>query len=549
MTPTLFTTAFLIASHANGWGALLVAGRELSQQAAAMAIASAWQGLLIAFGLALCLRVAPRTSAEYRFTLWAAAFVSIASLPLLKSVAGMWTNSGAGFAAATPTATATPLVTLDARWSFAIAALWIAAAAVRTGDLVMHTIRVRRIWRDALPVEMEDRLPTMPALLRATSGGALAEVCTTTMLQRPCVIGFFRPRILIPDWLFTRLTDGELEQIVLHETEHLRRRDDWTNLLQKVGLVLFPLNPALYWIERRLCREREMACDDGVIRITRAPRAYAACLASLAERGLQRRAEALSLGAWQRRPEVVHRVHSILRRTQALHPIAGAALLGVTGCGLILGSIALARSPQLVAFVPEQSLDRRALSSADGMHAATARIDDASVSQDRDAGLNRATTGVRAIRVKEISKGQTAPAGAMDGPRALARQDVAFVGETSTQAPNAQMIKARFDNAQQVSQAAQEWVFVAAWEQVQLPARQAGLIADYDTGTTNAESATQTAASAPEQRSDGAAGQMVVTQLIFRFIPASSVAGHGSGSAHEKAAAAPMHNGWFVLQL
>ena len=56
-----------------------------------------------------------------------------------------------------------------------------------------------------------------------------------------------------------------------------------------------------------------MACDDGVIRVTRAPRAYAACLASLAERGLQRRAEALSLGAWQRRPELVHRVHSILR--------------------------------------------------------------------------------------------------------------------------------------------------------------------------------------------------------------------------------------------
>ena len=137
------------------------------------------------------------------------------------------------------------------------------------------------------------------------------------------MIGFLAPRILIPEWLFARLTPGELEQVVLHEAEHLRRRDDWTNLLQKLSLVLFPLNPALAWMERRLCREREMACDEGVVRRTQAPRAYAACLTSLAERGLQRRVQALSLGAFERRPELVHRVHSILRRRQALHPRGG----------------------------------------------------------------------------------------------------------------------------------------------------------------------------------------------------------------------------------
>ncbi len=82
-------------------------------------------------------------------------------------------------------------------------------------------------------------------------------------------------------------------------------------------------------MERRLCREREMACDEGVVRRTQAPRAYAACLTTLAERGLQqrellRRAHALSLGAFTRRPELVHRVHSILRRKRALNPLAAA---------------------------------------------------------------------------------------------------------------------------------------------------------------------------------------------------------------------------------
>ena len=171
---------------------------------------------------------------------------------------------------------------LDSRWGFAIAALWLAASAFRAAELAFHSLRLRRLWRARLRLKSKGifarcSLPQLPA--------RRIEICTTRDLDRPSVIGFFAPRILIPEWLFSRLTPGELEQVVLHEAEHLRRRDDWTQSAAEAFLVLFPLNPALAWMERRLCREREMACDEGVVRRTQAPRAYAACLASLAERG------------------------------------------------------------------------------------------------------------------------------------------------------------------------------------------------------------------------------------------------------------------------
>ena len=60
---------------------------------------------------------------------------------------------------------------------------------------------------------------------------------------------------------------------------------DSIHLLQKLGLALFPLHPALFWLDRRLCRERELACDDGVLRATQARKAYAACLARLTSAG------------------------------------------------------------------------------------------------------------------------------------------------------------------------------------------------------------------------------------------------------------------------
>jgi beta-lactamase regulating signal transducer with metallopeptidase domain len=328
--------------------------RSASQSAAALAVTAIWQGALVALVLALCLRLAPRTPARHRFALWAAGFgvlVALQILPVLEPL--LPAHVAPAIVSAAPSglgASAThPLLQLNAAWTLVIAVLWLAASLYRGADLAFHSFQLRKLWKTAVPVEVGGQ--SQSRSLDCISRRKLC-ICTTRELERPSVIGFFAPRILIPEWLFARLTPGELDQIVLHEAEHLRRRDDWSNLLQKICLVLFPLNPGLAWIERRLCREREMACDDGVIRITRAPRAYAACLTSLAERGLQRRAGALSLGAWHGRPELVRRVHSILARKHALSPAAASAVLGAVGCVLLAGGTALARCPRLVAFVP-----------------------------------------------------------------------------------------------------------------------------------------------------------------------------------------------------
>src|SRR6202011_3024466 len=98
-----------------------------------------------------------------------------------------------------------------------------------------------------------------------------------------------RPLVVIPAWARQELSTTELQAILLHELAHLRRWDDWTNLVQKiVGALLF-FHPAVWWIEQRLSLEREMACDDVVLAETVSPRGYAECLLSLAEKSLLRR--------------------------------------------------------------------------------------------------------------------------------------------------------------------------------------------------------------------------------------------------------------------
>jgi hypothetical protein len=429
---------------------------------------------------------------------------------------------------------------LDSRWGFVIAALWLAASIFRAAELVFQSLRLRRLWRGAIPVEAEGNFRTLLAAVSPACPPARPiEICTTRDLDRPSVIGFLKPRILIPECLFSHLTPGELEQVVLHEAEHLRRRDDWTNLLQKFLLVLFPLNPALAWMERQLCREREMACDEGVVRRTLAPRTYAACLTTLAERGLQqrellRRAQALSLGAFERRPELVHRVQSILRRKQALHPLAAGALVSVLGCGLVVGSVELARSPQLVAFVAAPNPDAQTALLAQPQ-AETAGIARASYTRMSEPGptaidaVLRPSTQFRA-QLHAIETKAIVPASrnaAITPPAARPRRSddssAGMTEEASVDAatPRAEPVKAVAPTSAEAPAQRQEFIVLAAWEEVQTSVTRTRAIADYDTGA-GAQEQTGDSASQPAATR---ATEITVTRIILVVYPAGSLTG------------------------
>ncbi len=387
-----------------------------------------------------------------------------------------------------------------------------------------------------MPVDVSESLR---AALEDVRGGRV-EICTTEMLDRPSVIGFWAPRILIPAWLFKRVTAGELEQIVQHEAEHLRRRDDWMNLLQKIFLMAFPLNPSLAWMEHRLCGEREMACDEGVVRITKAPRAYAACLASLAERGLERRTEALSLGAWQRRSELVHRVHRILLRRPGMSRAASGAFVGALGCVLAAGSAGMARCPQVVAFVPKQNSLAMNAERQQQLAAMLARED-----AERHMTLPANYKAVQAKAVMAAAKQSDLNGGKREGHNSSTslRKSIAPAAEQMARAVDR---RPRPD-------VEEKWVVLSAWEEVQTVSRWSGSVADYD-AVTVAERQTispQGKAGDAGKRQRGGRGktngmesQYTYTRLILHVVPAA-----GSDTNSTQLPVEPMHGGWLVFQL
>ncbi len=168
---------------------------QFAQAASPVALAAVWQGAVVALGLVAGIHLAPRVTAAYRFAAWTAGFAVVAALPFLPFVIHLISGSDAAMqlsvaAAASPRT----LFQFDSRWALVIGALWLTASALRATQLAFHIRRLRYLWKTSTPIAGSD-LPA--SLVASIPASRPVEICTTRLLDRPSVIGFFAPRILV----------------------------------------------------------------------------------------------------------------------------------------------------------------------------------------------------------------------------------------------------------------------------------------------------------------------------------------------------------------
>jgi hypothetical protein len=202
---------------------------------------------------------------------------------------------------------------------------WGIIALAGLARVILATFQVRRLRANAVPADMESLPSDFRALIKEAQKSRPVAVLVSERLEVPTAIGFRNPAVIFPAWMLESTPAEELKYILLHELAHLRRRDDWTNLAQKVLKALLFFLPSVWWIERRLSLDREMACDDAVLEHSGSPRGYAECLARVAERSFLRRQFALAQSAVGRVRQLTERVTMILdpdrpRATQLWKP-------------------------------------------------------------------------------------------------------------------------------------------------------------------------------------------------------------------------------------
>ena len=104
------------------------------------------------------------------------------------------------------------------------------------------------------------------------------------LMSTPAVVGVWRPVVLVPrDWADT-FSREEMDVILAHELAHLKRLDGVVGWVACVLTCAYWFHPAVWVASARQRKEREMACDDAALRITkREGKDYASTIVRVAE--------------------------------------------------------------------------------------------------------------------------------------------------------------------------------------------------------------------------------------------------------------------------
>jgi len=237
-----------------------------------------WQGCVVALVSFVTLRLLERARANVRYVVCWAALLLIVVLPALPSLGTDATrpdslSSTADAVLSVPDVWWTSSAVMLAAWT-----VWASAYVVRFMWAMVALCRARARSRP-FPSQAET---TLCHWRRMRSGGRRAALVLSDSVPTAAVLGCGAPLIAVSPSLLARLDADELDRVLIHEWAHVQRRDDLVTILQIVIRIVAGWHPAVWWIERRLHIEREIACDEVTIAVTGSPKSYAECLVKLA---------------------------------------------------------------------------------------------------------------------------------------------------------------------------------------------------------------------------------------------------------------------------
>lgn len=245
-----------------------------------------WQGALVGAVFGLLRRVL--AGGHPRYVLGLVCFAALIAAPFVTAwllLADAAVPAAAGLAAAAQDSAA-PVYALQQGvlqpwmdylpW---LVACWGAGVAVLSLRALLHWHGLSRLIRRGAPLpEWDLRLRALCAQFGLGRVGLLY----SAKVETPTLVGWIRPVILLPAAVALGFPAAQIELILAHELGHLRRWDHIVNLVQVVAETVLFYHPVVHWISRDLRDQREICCDELVLRMSKAnPRDYVATLADL----------------------------------------------------------------------------------------------------------------------------------------------------------------------------------------------------------------------------------------------------------------------------
>ena len=157
--------------------------------------------------------------------------------------------------------------------------MWLTGLLINLARVFKNQVKIHRVFKHAREIG--------PTYLDVEAIGLKFRL--SPEIQCPALYGFFRPTILLPADIMSWTTPAERQAMIQHELAHIERWDALVNFFQTTVQLVFFFHPLVRYACRQLSIEREMACDDSVVRRGAIAAVYAESILKVAERTLARR--------------------------------------------------------------------------------------------------------------------------------------------------------------------------------------------------------------------------------------------------------------------
>lgn len=129
------------------------------------------------------------------------------------------------------------------------------------GMIISLLISVIGYLRLARRIHKNSAVISCPEIGRYTKRKITVRVCGG--LSSPFVMGILMPSLVLPN---KKLTPRQLDNILLHETTHLKRNDILYKWFAAVVKAIHWFNPIVYYVTRQINAECEISCDLSVVK-------------------------------------------------------------------------------------------------------------------------------------------------------------------------------------------------------------------------------------------------------------------------------------------
>jgi beta-lactamase regulating signal transducer with metallopeptidase domain len=265
---------------------------RLGAAAGPMVLAMLWQSALLAAFVALLAAALRRTAPAVRYWLWQIVAIKLLLMPFWtstltigwpippapesKNLAESESATAAPSAAtgwAVPRTPVPPLTPGRSQpsplgaltWSAWLLLAWLAIVVTQFLQLVSQRHCLAKLLSSATAAD-DDLLSLVQHVSGSLSLNQAPSVLLTMDNCSPFVHGILHPRLVLPKSLLETLSRAQLQQVIVHELAHLRRRDLVWCWIPQLARTLFFFNPVAHLVQHRIRLEAELACDQQAMR-------------------------------------------------------------------------------------------------------------------------------------------------------------------------------------------------------------------------------------------------------------------------------------------